>query len=490
MRYAILSDLHANLRAWNAVSLDLASAGAERIVCLGDVVGYGPCPAEVMESVYTRVHHFVLGNHDAVLCGKMDPGSFHESARQSLAWTRNRLPEAARRIPALWPLTLRGPGFRCAHGEFSAPALFRYVLDPDDARASWSAVADPLLFVGHSHCPGLFVLGPSGTPHGLPPQDFELEPGKRYLVNVGSVGQPRDGDPRASYCLYDSTLRTVTWRRIPFDLDGYRDDLERAGLSPDASPFLRFDPRNQLAAIRPEPDFRPPDSPKRGARGAIAVQEIDSLKKRVRTWRRTALALTGLAAFGLLAAAALLWMRHRDRPIVHAAATPLPIVAADYPEGANLLAWPEAPAGPLRTVPGWNVRLGNGRRQSLYAETGSDGPTVLRLHSGTDERPFFLESSAIRAEPGRKFTAEALIRKSPGFRGSVALIVSVERITNGQEERLEHFVLKEPNLARKEGWTAVRETFETPAGTIRLRLKLGGRFRGEVELAPPALLRR
>lgn len=490
MRYAILSDLHANRQAWDAVSLDAASAGAERIVCLGDVVGYGPCPAEVMEAVYARVHHFVLGNHDAVLCGKMGSGGFHESARQSLAWTRDRLPESARRIPALWPLTLRGPGFRCAHGEFSQPALFRYILDAEDARASWETVGEPLLFVGHSHCPGLFVLGPSGTPHALPPQDFALEPEKRYLVNVGSVGHPRDGDPRASYCLYDSTRRAVYWRRIPFDLEGYRRDLERAGRPPDSSPFLNFDPRDRSAALRPVPDFRPPDSPERGARGAVAVQEIDSLRKRVRTWRRTALLLAGLAACGLAAAAAFLWMRHRERPVLLAAAAPLPVAAADYPAGANLLAWPQSAEEALRVLPGWTVRLGNGRRQSLRAGTGPDGRILLRLRSETEADAILLESSAIGTGPGRKFTAEALFRKSPDFHGSVALRVSVVRVADGRESRLDSFVLKEPNLPRKEGWHAVRETFETPAGSVRLYLQIVGRFRGEVELAAPALLRR
>ena len=145
MRYAIVSDLHANLPAWTAVLLDLRSLDADRIICLGDLVGYGPQPAEVLRSVYAEVNHVVLGNHDAVVCGKLDGSLFNETARQIILWTRDRLNAQALRFLRSLPLSLRGGGFRCAHGDLADPAAFRYVIDPADAAPSWSAVEDRLL---------------------------------------------------------------------------------------------------------------------------------------------------------------------------------------------------------------------------------------------------------------------------------------------------------------------------------------------------------
>jgi hypothetical protein len=165
-------------------------------------------------------------------------------------------------------------------------------------------------------------------------------------------------------------------------------------------------------------------------------------------------------------------------------------VAAHYPVGSNLLSWPGSPESSLRVIPGWDVYLGNGHRQFFRIGSAPDGQAILHLQSETQTRPIRLLSPDIQVEPGQKFTAEALFRKSPEFRGSIALAVSLVRKTNGREERIEHFVLKEPNLIRREGWSAVRETFETPAGTVRLQLRLTGQFLGEVEIGRATLLRR
>lgn len=490
MRYAIVSDIHANLQAWQAVQLDLASAGAERVISLGDVIGYGPSPADVLESVYAHVHHFILGNHDAVLCGKMDADLFNDRARLLLDWTRSHLSPAAQRILAQWPLTLKGDGFRCAHGDFSAPAFFRYVLDPEDALASWRSVEEPLLFIGHSHCPGLYVLGSSGIPRYLDPQDFALEPGKRYLVNVGSVGQPRDGDPRASYCLYDSESRSVFWRRIPFDLDQYRQALQKAGLPEDSSPFLNFDPRSRIEPIRPMLGFHPPESLDKAARHVVTVQEIESLRQRVRAWRRTALLLLVLGLAGLATYGGLLWQRHLDGPVTRSGIGPLALVAAHYPVGSNLLVWPDQALDTSRAILGWTVCQGSSRRQTVTTAADAEGHQIILLKSETDALPIVLQSPIIQAEPGQKFTAEARFQKSRDFQGSIALSISLSQKTDTGEKTIEHFVLKEPNLNRRGGWSAVQETFETPSGTTRIQFHLRGQFQGEVKIGHAALLRR
>ncbi len=245
MRYAILSDVHANETALRAVLADAADARAEKIVCLGDVLGYGPDPVAALELVYRRAHVCLAGNHDDAASGRFPVEDFTSFAAAAVARHRAALAPAAldwlRHLPHVCAFS--GPSgdsarsFACAHGEFSDPTRFNYVLEPRDALPSWRARAEPLLFVGHSHKPGIFVLGASGEPHALEPMDFVLEPGKRYLVNVGSVGYPRSGACRSFYCLYDDGTGTVSFRSLPFDLEGYRAKMNGQGL--DEAPWMR-----------------------------------------------------------------------------------------------------------------------------------------------------------------------------------------------------------------------------------------------------------
>ncbi len=128
MRYAIISDVHANLQAWDAVFTDIRSNDIDQIICLGDIVGYGPSPAQVLEQAYAHVHHFVLGNHDAVLAERLGADCFNERARALIEWTRRRLDARASRFLGQLPYVLEGKSFRCAHASPAAPAQFGYVL--------------------------------------------------------------------------------------------------------------------------------------------------------------------------------------------------------------------------------------------------------------------------------------------------------------------------------------------------------------------------
>ncbi len=492
MRFALVSDIHANLQAWKAVELDIASLGADRIVCLGDVVGYGPNPAEVLESVYARVHHFVLGNHDAVVCGRLEPDLFTGPARRLVEWTAGRLDARARAVLSRWPLSLRGEAFRCAHGELGDPARFRYVIEPEDARPSWQVTEDRLLFVGHSHSPGIFLLGHSNTPHRVDPQDCVVDGDRRFLVNVGSVGQPRDGDARACYVLYDSERRSLRWRRIPFDLDAYRAAVGRARMPASADYFLAFDPLREARPLRTMICFRPPETEREAAQGAPAVGELGVLRRQVHRWRRAAAAAAALAAL-LVAAGGWAAARHAGRA-VEVAGPPLPPpVAADCPAGADILRLPDpsAAAGGL-PVAGWALRLGNRHAQDAVLREGSGGVSgpVLAFASRSGRDPVAFRSPPVRIEPGQRLTVSARFRKSEGFRGSVSLAVAVERDGAAGAERLEHFVVKEPNLRRRGGWYGARETFETPAGARLLVVEVRGRFAGGVEVTGLALCRR
>ncbi len=489
MKYAIVSDLHANLPAWKAVQLDFATLGAERVICLGDTIGYGPQPAETLECVYAAVHHFILGNHEAAVCGKMDETLFSEHAQAALRWTRARLGDAALRVFERWPLTLKGAGFRCAHGDFGAPALFNYVIEPEEALPSWRATEEPLLFVGHSHSPGIYLLGASGTPHRVEPQDFALEAGKRYLINVGSVGQPRDGDPRASYCFFDSDRRAVHWRRVPYDLDAYREAVQRAGLPEEFDAVLRNDPRRGAPPLRPQLGFRPPKDAARGARDVVEVAEIAELQRKVRAWRGLALTLAALAAAAATGFGYWAWQRRAESPDRFDGRPALPPAAAALDR--NLAALPARALRDGEAPAGWLIERGNRRRQSFTLETRADEGPILRLRSDTAKSDLFARAAAVRVEPGQRFTVEAFFRKSADWQGDAGLAVALTRETSGGgEETVPHFVAKAPNLSRRDGWWAARETFTVPAGGRAIELRLGGRFRGEVEIAQVTLTRR
>ena len=277
MRYAILSDVHANAAALNAVLTDAADMRAERIVCLGDVLGYGPDPVEALELTYRRAHVCLAGNHDDAVSGRCPVEDFTEIAAAAVVRHRAALAQKAidwlRHLPHTCEFASADGGsadgaFACAHGEFYDPKRFDYILEPADAMPSWRERTEQLLFVGHTHKPGIFVLGESGVPHALEPMDFTLQPGKRYVVNVGSVGYPRSGACRSFYCIYDDRPRAVFFRSLPFDLDGYRAKMDGQGV--DEAPWIKARAQERRPAeIRGAETFGKPKRKKKTARPAV-----------------------------------------------------------------------------------------------------------------------------------------------------------------------------------------------------------------------------
>ncbi len=229
MKYALVSDVHANLEALRAV---FARIDADReVLCLGDIVGYGPDPNDCVALVRERAHATVLGNHDVAAIDGFGLADFNDAARDAVLWTQRVItPEHVAWLDGL-PYELRRSEFLLVHG---APRdYFRYVLDVADARDAFAATEAPLIFIGHTHVPDYYALAPDGrVGHAYRQRggELELEPGFRYLVNVGSVGQPRDLNPDASYVLYDADLRRVRWARVPYDVGAVQRKIEAAGL--------------------------------------------------------------------------------------------------------------------------------------------------------------------------------------------------------------------------------------------------------------------
>ena len=218
MKYAILSDLHANRDALERVLSDARACGAEVVICLGDIVGYGPLPAETLARIRSVASVVIAGNHDDAVSGRSDAKDFIDLAGDAVDRHRNVLS----RDDIAWlrslPHTAVVEGAALTHGDLTAPEDFRYVDSEDAAAENFAATDADLVFIGHTHVPGLYLTGASGRVYQLDPEDFVLEDGKRYIVNVGSVGYPRESNGKcfSSYVLYDSEERTVHFRALPF----------------------------------------------------------------------------------------------------------------------------------------------------------------------------------------------------------------------------------------------------------------------------------
>lgn len=218
MIYAIISDIHANQIALKAVLEDAKLNGAEKIICLGDVVGYGPEPEKAVSAIRHIATVSLAGNHDDAVSGRLDPSDFIDLAADAVMRHREELSSENLEWLRRRPYIFKEKSFACAHGDFTDPAAFEYISDETEAKANFSARTEQLLFVGHSHIPEIFLTGASGRVYRLDAVDFTLEDGKRYIVNPGSVGYPRtEGNVcESTYVLYDEEESTVTFRRLPF----------------------------------------------------------------------------------------------------------------------------------------------------------------------------------------------------------------------------------------------------------------------------------
>jgi diadenosine tetraphosphatase ApaH/serine/threonine PP2A family protein phosphatase len=229
VRYAVLSDVHGNIEALDAV-LDAADRlGAEGLLCLGDLVGYGASPNEVIEAVAARGPVAVLGNHDEAA---VEPGKeerFNQWGQAAIRWTRRRLTDDNRLFLAALPLSAVVSDARLVHACASDPGMWHYVMDAEDAAVEFASFREPLCLFGHSHLP-LFAERSGRVTTILEAGAVPLDEGRRYMVNVGSVGQPRDGDPRASFGLFDTERRTVAVHRVPYDVRAARERIVAADL--------------------------------------------------------------------------------------------------------------------------------------------------------------------------------------------------------------------------------------------------------------------
>ena len=226
-----MGDIHANIDALNVVLEDARAQGVTHFVCVGDVVGYNSAPAECIRIVRDELRcPCVRGNHDHYV-SYLDTNlsDFHPSAAQVVEWTRSQLSDED--IQWLHDLPLQKPvmGFMLVHATLDKPNHWGYVFENSQAEANFSYQYTQLCFHGHTHVPIIYSNEPGGVVH-YEARDFTLELGQRLFINVGSVGQPRDGDPRASYVVYDMANRHVRFRRLAYDVEAAMARNRAAGL--------------------------------------------------------------------------------------------------------------------------------------------------------------------------------------------------------------------------------------------------------------------
>lgn len=222
MRLALLADIHANRQAF-AACLDAARArGAERLICLGDIVGYGADPEWAVDTAMDLVANggiAVRGNHDNAIGEPSD--SMNADAQAAIDWTRNRLSAEQKAFLAGLPILREEDNRLYVHSEASDPAKWRYVRDTSDAARSMMATELQITFCGHIHRPGLYSMSSTAKMTSFVPTSgvpVQLLSGRRWLAVLGSVGQPRDGDPAASFAMFDTASREITYHRVPYDV--------------------------------------------------------------------------------------------------------------------------------------------------------------------------------------------------------------------------------------------------------------------------------
>ncbi len=230
MKFAIFGDIHGNLEALQAVLRDAQEQGCANYVCLGDIVGYGANPVECLEAVRSMDCPVVRGNHDEGAANESMLEDLNPLAQAALLWTRAQLSREQRRWLAELKLVRQVRDFTIVHATLDSPGSWAYVTNRFDAMASFSYQFTQLCFYGHTHSPRIFEK--DDTVRGARGLEVTLVRGTKYFINVGSVGQPRDGDWRAAYAIYDVQKGHVEIRRLDYDIGTAQQKILDAGLPP------------------------------------------------------------------------------------------------------------------------------------------------------------------------------------------------------------------------------------------------------------------
>ena len=230
MRYLVFSDIHGNVQALERIVEEIDALRPDIVVSLGDVVGYGADPARCVEIVDETADIRVAGNHDLAAVGIQSVETFSLTAREAIGWTTRRLDPPHRAAIERFDPIRRHDRCLFAHASPVAPLDWPYISTVGQAREALDASADRFVFVGHTHIPGIIARWPDGECAVVGNGFVQTTPGARYLVNVGSVGQPRDGNAAACFALVDTKKGRISIRRVAYDVGSAQNRIRTSGL--------------------------------------------------------------------------------------------------------------------------------------------------------------------------------------------------------------------------------------------------------------------
>ena len=218
MKYAIISDIHGNLEALESVLDDIERRKVDSILCLGDIIGYGPNPNECVELIKSKAKIILAGNHDYAPLGKIDISYFNPWARSAIEWTRGELSEESVEFLLSLPLKAEIDGFTIVHATPYHPQEWNYIITIGDAIKNFPEFKNQICFIGHSHVPMIISLSENDDCRVVKDNPLSAKENIRYIINVGSVGQPRDLNPHASFGLFDDEEMLYELCRVEYDL--------------------------------------------------------------------------------------------------------------------------------------------------------------------------------------------------------------------------------------------------------------------------------
>ena len=230
MRYIIFSDLHSNLEALNQFEKEIETIAHDKLVCLGDIVGYGVDPNPCVEWVMKNVNFSVAGNHDWAAVNKADTTYFNSHAYESCQWTREKLTASNKDFLRSLPLDHEEGGIYWVHASPYMPEAWHYVTSKAGGKRNFKNFETSICFVGHSHNPIILEQTADGEVNDFVSDTWSIEPENRYIFNDGSLGQPRDGNPNPAFISYDSEEKMVKIHRFEYDLKSTQDKIRDSGL--------------------------------------------------------------------------------------------------------------------------------------------------------------------------------------------------------------------------------------------------------------------
>ena len=230
MKLALISDIHGNLEALVSVLSDIEKQKVDKIHCLGDVIGYGSDPLSCLELVNSNCDVKIMGNHEYAALGLVDIDDYNPAAQKSAMWTKAQLSDREHSLIAEYEMSHSANGMLLVHASPFEPKEWHYILTPEAALEAFEYLDEQICFFGHSHVPQLYAERDDDLPRSQVGHDFMPDDQSRYLVNAGSVGQPRGNDPRACYIIFDTDEYEVLYNRVGYDIETTQDKMTQANM--------------------------------------------------------------------------------------------------------------------------------------------------------------------------------------------------------------------------------------------------------------------